>query len=333
MPAFATAETTLFQDPVKGTGFRARNILSLVLLLWLCLIKSYLMMDIWSYRPRQYPAGDLLPVTALSLGHIIEHFSVFTCEQYAEIARAHSIWVIPVDPKAYSAMQLGVAARHRLAKLLVDPAIHSPENPLAEDTDNDPEFPTVRKFAEKVDIIKQWQHEMSPEMQQRSACAVCAHSVCIKQLKTLYDRAILYPKGLCDRWALADLRLCRQCHAALITKRPHQPVNSLTNFQYYGHERLPSAVADAFARASAYDLMLVSRNVAIRPQDSVELCNMLPPGQDELRDAIQENMDALFEETDGDVDTSILETIDPGNITMEAIGFTKGDHSATSRDK
>ncbi|KAG1856608.1 hypothetical protein C8R48DRAFT_675007 [Suillus tomentosus] len=139
---------------------------------------------------------------------------------------------------------------------------------------------------------------------------------------------------------------------------------------------------------------------------------MLPPGQDELRDAMcvifsghqerptratvkqicpilvtksvvktliqfliannpwyqqcgvlysQENMDALFEETDGDVDTSIpkalqichlpkddaidqfspmesrdtgiLETIDPGNITMEAIGFTKGDHSATSRDK
>ncbi|KAG1856609.1 hypothetical protein C8R48DRAFT_776009 [Suillus tomentosus] len=156
------------------------------------------------------------------------------------------------------------AARHRLAKLLVDPAIHSPDESTAEDTDNDPEFPTVRKFAEKVDIIKQWQHEMSPEMQQRSACAVCAHSVCIKQLKTvssskLYDRAILYPKGLCDRWALADLRLCRQCHAALITKRPHQPVNSLTNFQYYGHERLPSAVADAFARASAYDLMLVSR--------------------------------------------------------------------------
>ncbi|KAG1903761.1 uncharacterized protein F5891DRAFT_977329 [Suillus fuscotomentosus] len=150
-------------------------------------------------------------------------------------------------------------------------------------------------------------------------------------------------------------------------------------------------------------------NVAIRPQDSVELRNMLPPSEDELHDATcmisaghqekplratvkqmclvlvtksvvktlieflveyntwyqqcgvlysQENMDALFEDIDGNVDTgipkalqichlskddsidqflpleshdlSISDSIDPGNITMEAIGFTKGDHSATS---
>ncbi|KAG1807365.1 hypothetical protein EV424DRAFT_1427694 [Suillus variegatus] len=49
---------------------------------------------------RQFPAGDLLPVSAPSLCHIIEHFSVFTRAQYAEIAHAHSIRVISVDPFA-----------------------------------------------------------------------------------------------------------------------------------------------------------------------------------------------------------------------------------------
>ncbi|KAG1903264.1 uncharacterized protein F5891DRAFT_977854 [Suillus fuscotomentosus] len=153
-------------------------------------------------------------------------------------------------------------------------------------------------------------------------------------------------------------------------------------------------------------------NVAIRPQDSVELRNMLPPSEDELCNAMcmifagyqekpscatvkqmhpvlvtksvvktlieflvannpwyqqcsvlysQENMDALFEDIDGDADTgipkalqichlskddsidqflpleshnpSISDSIDPGDITMEAIGFTKGDHSAMSQEK
>ncbi|KAG2136448.1 hypothetical protein DEU56DRAFT_704765, partial [Suillus clintonianus] len=97
-----------------------------------------------------------------------------------------------------------------------------------------------------------------------------------------------------------------------------QPVNSLANFQYYGFERLPKDVHDVFARASVYDLMLIScarasqithfylykpsgrynwqgeegsqrynqGNVAIRPQDSTELQSLLPPSCDELRDAM-----------------------------------------------
>jgi hypothetical protein len=72
----------------------------------------------------------------------------------------------------------------------------------------------------------------------------------------------------------------------------------------------------------------------------------------------QENMDALFEEVDGDVDTSlpqalqichlprddeidqftplesrnvgISEDLESSDLTMEAIGFTRGDHSAQS---
>jgi hypothetical protein len=243
--------------------------------------------------------------------------------------------------------------------------------------------------------------------------------------------------------------MCGRCHSTLICKRPRQPVNSLANFQYYGHEKLPDDIRDAFARASAYDLMLIARarasqithfyahkpsgwqnwlgeegsqrynkgNVAIRPQESTQLQTLLPPSHDELQDAMcvifsghaqkptretvkqmcpvlvtksivkaliefllsnnpwyqqcgvtysQINMDALFDESDGDVDTSLpraLEichlprdtvgsdengmTIDPqdgndgtepfeadaGDIVMEAVGFTKGDHSSASKEK
>jgi hypothetical protein len=263
----------------------------------------------------------------------------------------------------------------------------------------------------------------------------------------LYGRAVLYPKGMTDCWSLADLLMCGRCHSALVCKCPRQPVNSLANFQYYGHEKLPHEIRDALARASAYDLMLIARarasqithfyahkpsgwqhwlgeegsqrynkgNIAIRPQDSTHLRTLLPPCHDELRDAMcvifsghdqkptretvkqmrpvlvtksivktlidfllannpwyqqcgvaysQTNMDALFDENDGDVDTSLpraleichlsrdsvrsdenaMTLIDPqddvepseadaGDMVMEAVGFTKGDHSSASKEK
>ncbi|KAG2743634.1 hypothetical protein P692DRAFT_20745581, partial [Suillus brevipes Sb2] len=202
---------------------------------------------------------------------------------------------------------------------------------------DDPDFPTLRTFAEKMGIIEQWQHEMSAQYQERGACAVCAHNICARELKSvdvhkvplhllrndclpehtlpstydfdMYGRAVLYPKGMTDCWSLADLLMCGRCHSALVCKCPRQPVNSLANFQYYGHEKLPDDIRDAFARASAYDLMLIARarasqithfyahkpsgwqnwlgeegsqrynkgNVAIRPQDSTQLRTLLPP--------------------------------------------------------
>ncbi|KAG2148943.1 hypothetical protein DEU56DRAFT_926810 [Suillus clintonianus] len=155
-------------------------------------------------------------------------------------------------------------------------------------------------------------------------------------------------------------------------------------------------------------------NVAVRPQNSTELRNLLPPSGDELRDAMcvifsgqkqipsretvkklrpvlvtksrvqkligflidnnpwyqrsgvvysQVNMDALFEEIDRDVDTGVpralaichlpsenRETTDEGfssrdadethngdvevgDIVMESVGYTEGDHSSISREK
>ncbi|KAG2155409.1 hypothetical protein DEU56DRAFT_942727 [Suillus clintonianus] len=147
-------------------------------------------------------------------------------------------------------------------------------------------------------------------------------------------------------------------------------------------------------------------NVAVRPQNSTELRNLLPPNCDELRDAMcvifsgqkqipsrdtvkklrpvlvtksrvhklisfliknnpwyqrcgvaysQDNMDALFDEVDLDVDTSVpralaichlpsenRESTDQGfgsrdvndaHDVMESVGYTEGDHSLQSREK
>ncbi|KAG2755845.1 hypothetical protein P692DRAFT_20868427 [Suillus brevipes Sb2] len=47
----------------------------------------------------QYPVGLLLPVVAPNLRSIVDNFATFTREQYAEIARAHFIYVSPSDRK------------------------------------------------------------------------------------------------------------------------------------------------------------------------------------------------------------------------------------------
>ncbi|KAG2088057.1 uncharacterized protein F5147DRAFT_585725 [Suillus discolor] len=121
-----------------------------------------------------------------------------------------------------------------------------------------------------------------------------------------------------DCWSLAPLLLCPSCCGYLLCKQPHQPLNSLANFQYYGHERLPDAVRSALKSASLYDLMLVSRacaphvthfylykfqvggyrqseelsqwynqgNVAIRLQDPPQVQSLLPPSYDDIRDVV-----------------------------------------------
>ncbi|KAG2158083.1 uncharacterized protein EDB93DRAFT_1238383 [Suillus bovinus] len=169
---------------------------------------------------------------------------------------------------------------------------------------------------------------MSPQSLRCGCCAICAHNICAHDLLCidasniplhllrndclpehtlprtydfeLYLRAILYPKGLVDP--------------------PHQPLNSLANFQYYGHERLPVDIREAFSMSSIFDWMLVSRvqasqvthfytykssisgphfwsaeegsqcynqgNIAICPQNSTELYTLLPLSPDELQEAM-----------------------------------------------
>ncbi|KAG2079451.1 uncharacterized protein F5147DRAFT_749549 [Suillus discolor] len=182
----------------------------------------------------------------------------------------------------------------------------------------DIEFPSIRTFEEKRDIIMQFQAEMSPEALKQGACAVCAHNLLISDLHCvdihkvplhllhndclpehmlphsydleMYSRAILYPKGMKSCWSFSDLFMC--CP-------PRQP--------YYAHDRLPDNIRHAFTHASASQIThfysyksstaqyrpveQISQqynkgNVAVRPQDSVKLYSMLPPSYDELRDAM-----------------------------------------------
>ncbi|KAG1732738.1 hypothetical protein EDB19DRAFT_1831227 [Suillus lakei] len=288
------------------------------------------------------------------------------------MARAHSIHVMLVDRKDYIRDLLRMhdctVARHRQQKRAVDDAccdVDVGDELIVDDTEDDPEFPTVCSFGDKIDMVKEWQYKMSLAIQQQGACAVCAYN-------------------------------------------------------YYGHERLPSDVQTAFAQASAYDLMLVSRarasqithfyaykpsghwmgeegsqrynrgNVAIRPQDTTQLRDMLPPSRIKQMHPVlvtkstvktlidfllannpwyqqcgvsysQENMDSLFEECDADLDSSVPQALDichlprdnemnedsgleprdvdapedaeAGDIVIEAVGFTKGDHSSISKEK
>jgi hypothetical protein len=115
--------------------------------------------------------------------------------------------------------------------------------------------------------------------------------------------------------------VCHSCYNDLVTKG-RQPLDSLANFQYYGHEALSHDVRAAFENASLFDIMLVSRaratrithlfsskkdsstyghdpdlsqrynrgNVAVFPQDNIRLRDILPPPQEEVAEA----MCALF---------------------------------------
>ncbi|KLO06710.1 hypothetical protein SCHPADRAFT_837660, partial [Schizopora paradoxa] len=135
-----------------------------------------------------------------------------------------------------------------------------------------------------------------------------------------YNKAILHPKGLTSISTKAPLNACQACRNSL--KNNKQPIDSLANFQYYGWERLPDDVQAAFQSASIFDLMLISKarcsrinhlfvknphspvyggnpatsqrysrgNVAIIPQDSAQLRNVLPPSPEE----VQKSMCVLF---------------------------------------
>ncbi len=130
-----------------------------------------------------------------------------------------------------------------------------------------------------------------------------------------YDGAILEPKGMTRLATKAAFMACQECNNEL--NRGRMPRFSLANWLYYGYDRLYSSVKRAFEQATQLERMLVSRarsskisfkfnelddhelgaptlvtqqfvkgNVAIHPQDSTHLHNVLPPTCDEIRDTV-----------------------------------------------
>lgn len=127
----------------------------------------------------------------------------------------------------------------------------------------------------------------------------------------MFDEASLYPKALRDPTTCTFTDVCRTCLKSM--HQGKQPGNRLANFQYYAYDELPEDVASAFERASLFDLMLVARacmtkisylfnhkvgvsngtqqgfirgNVAVLPQDTMKIWDVIPRGRDEIREAL-----------------------------------------------
>lgn len=125
----------------------------------------------------------------------------------------------------------------------------------------------------------------------QKSCAVCGQHQCSKDIKvvhmddvdfsllqnscipekclptgynlTAYDSAILWHKALHNLDSRGDVDMCVSCKHELVDLHK-QPLDSLANFQYYGHESLPPDVCEVFAQATTFDIMLVARACATR---------------------------------------------------------------------
>ncbi|RDX52794.1 hypothetical protein OH76DRAFT_1344679, partial [Lentinus brumalis] len=204
----------------------------------------------------------------------------------------------------------------------------------------------------KTSIIREWQTTISTENLELAVCGPCARRVPRKELSSilpndfdlallrndalpprtwptsyafdLYQRALLDPRGLTDRWNLAAVSLCADCRRELIDKA-RMPRLSLANWLYYAHDTLPSTVSAAFANSSQFDRLLVARarasrisfrftelhakdtsnqepidahesrvydqrfvrgNVLIMPQNSTHLNSVLPPPPSVIHDTV-----------------------------------------------
>jgi hypothetical protein len=196
-----------------------------------------------------------------------------------------------------------------------------------------------------VDTIKEWQARMGAATFSTAVCAVCAWCVVpsdvadvhpdtfdltllcndylpLHVFPTTYDRSvyknmILCARGMHSTTSMDCLSVCSVCRSALLGRKGKQPKYALANFLYYGHESLPIDMASAFASASPFNLLLVSRarssvvmhhyirrgysggyvpeecsqrfnrgNVAVFPQEPGHLRSVLPPSGEDIRDTV-----------------------------------------------
>ena len=193
-------------------------------------------------------------------------------------------------------------------------------------------------------IIQEWEQLMSTDALREHVCCSCArrlprnmmllvkpgkidfsllrndhlpeHILPVSYNRDAYGGAILNPKGLTSLDARADIQLCVECERSL--RKGRTPKYALANWLYYGHDRLPADVKQAFEEATQVERVLVSRaraskisfrfcetkghylygtdphtsqsyvrgNVGIHPQDATHLHEYLPPGNDVIRDTI-----------------------------------------------
>jgi len=203
-------------------------------------------------------------------------------------------------------------------------------------------FPPDVTTKERDSIIAEWVETMDLKNFTQMSCAVCGQRHCAKDIKLVapnevnlkllqnpylpekclptnydlqvYDGVILWYKGLHNCACRGDLDMCVLCRHELVALG-RQPLDSLANFQYYGHEALSDEVREAFSYATTFNIMMVAHaratrithlyssktegpmagsdpeiswsynkgNVVILPQESVELQDTLPPPFDDIQ--------------------------------------------------
>ncbi|KAH9848473.1 hypothetical protein C2E23DRAFT_739605, partial [Lenzites betulinus] len=196
-------------------------------------------------------------------------------------------------------------------------------------------------------IILEWEQAMCTAKLKEGVCAVCGRYTPVKDLlqvkssrirfqllrndelpaevqpisynRAAYDGALLHPKGLVHKDRRGAIWTCKECRRDLCERdEPRMPLYALANWLYYGHDRLPESVKEAFLSSTTPERMLISRarssrvsfkfselknhrlygtdphtsqgcvkgNVAIHPQDAAHLTDVLPPCNDAIRDTL-----------------------------------------------
>ncbi|KAI0717708.1 hypothetical protein C8T65DRAFT_571452, partial [Cerioporus squamosus] len=142
----------------------------------------------------------------------------------------------------------------------------------------------------------------------------------------VYQNALLYPKGMADRWQLASLLMCLKCHRDLVINKS-MPKLCLANWLYYALDELPADVSAALNMSTPVDKLLIARartsrisfrfkesslhdiagdepepsipdgsgrvhqhyvrgNVLVMPQNSTQFNRVLPPSPSAIRDTV-----------------------------------------------
>ncbi|RPD53753.1 hypothetical protein L226DRAFT_469967, partial [Lentinus tigrinus ALCF2SS1-7] len=164
-------------------------------------------------------------------------------------------------------------------------------NPQQSAEDDNYSYMKIADETLRHSIIREWQETISTHNLQQTACGPCGRRVIRKDAIPVhpqqfdlallrndalppytlptsyafdtYSRALLEPKGMTDRWQLADINMCKDCYRQLVDKSS-TPRLCLANWLYYAHDRLPTHVSDAFERSSQFDRLLISRARASR---------------------------------------------------------------------
>ena len=137
----------------------------------------------------------------------------------------------------------------------------------------------------KSTIIREWEQVMSTQALREHVCASCGRRMPsdamlfvrpgkvdfsllrndslpeevlpVSYNRHAYDGAILHPKGLTLLEHRSDIKLCLDCHRSV--RKGRMPKYALANWLYYGHDRLPEDVKQAFKDATQVERVLVSR--------------------------------------------------------------------------